>query len=355
MRMRPEMFAYLNDPQFVAHRMAQDVGKAISKMVRSGKGGYILVEAPPRHGKSMLISHKTPVWFLSLDPTKHVAVTTYEANFSASWGAKIRDDINDYGAQYGLEIRNDSRGKGDFKLTAGGSVFCTGIGGPLTGRGFHLLLIDDPVKNAEEAASPTIREKHWEWWQSTASTRLEPGAVVVFMLTRWNEDDLAGRVLKAAREDPSAPQWVHLRYPAICESEDDLLGREIGEPLWPQRYDIDKLLSIKARSGAYYWAAMFQQRPAPLEGGMFERSWFTAANQSGPAHMPRVRAWDLAGGAKRTNDYTAGVLLARSPTSPHHVRIEDINRFKGRPHDVEEEVMQTALEDGPSVDRKSVV
>ena len=350
-RMTPDIMAEQTG-NFVRHPMARHVGEQIAKHVDQGQltgnPWYLMLEAPPRHGKSYLVSQKTPPWFLQRWPGANVAIVTYESNFSASWGRKVRDEIEQYGKPYGLEVRSDSRSISDFHLTNGSNVFCTGIGGPLTGRGFQIIIIDDPIKNAEEAASQTIREKHWDWWQSTASTRLEPGGGVVLMMTRWNEDDLAGRLIKAGKDDPLAPQWERYRYPAIAEEDDDL-GRSPGEALWPERFDLKQLEGIKRRSGTYYWAAMFQQRPAPLEGGLFERRWFLEVEAPCQAHMPRVRAWDLAGSERKGADWSVGVLWCRSPTTPETVRLEDVHRFQGRPHDVDQEMLATAMEDGPSV------
>jgi predicted phage terminase large subunit-like protein len=134
-----------------------------------------------------------------------------------------------------------------------------------------LLVIDDPVKNQEEAASETIRQKHWEWWQATASTRLMPGGVAVLVMTRWNEDDLAGRLLS---EHPD--EWTVLNLPAVCEtdnntSELDVLGRRPGDALCRELYDEDALDRIRRQVGLYYWSAMYQQRPAPPEGFLFKR------------------------------------------------------------------------------------
>jgi hypothetical protein len=125
-----------------------------------------------------------------------------------------------------------------------------GVGGPITGRGAHLLVIDDPVKNDEEARSPTCRQKQWDWWQSVASTRLRPGGLIVIIQTRWHRDDLTGRILKHAKNN--GQRWRVVSLPALA-GEDDPLGRAPGEALWPEMYPRERLLRIRAGRTAYYW------------------------------------------------------------------------------------------------------
>lgn len=178
-----------------------------------------------------------------------------------------------------------------------------GVGGPITGRGADLLIVDDPVKNFEEAHSETLRERNWQWWTSTAYTRLEPNASAIIIQTRWHEADLTGRVL---RETPHE-NWQEIRFPAIAE-ETDSLGRNPGEALWPERYNEKRLAVIKQTLGSYQWSALYQQRPTPPEGEMFKRHWFPIG---APASIRarRVRAWDKAATAG-AGDYSAGVLMA---------------------------------------------
>ena len=137
---------------------------------------------------------------------------------------------------------------------------CAGLDGPITGKGADCLIIDDPVKNAEEARSPLIRDRNWRWWLTTARTRLEPGADVVVIQTRWHEDDLGGRLLKSKHE-----HFTILEMPALAVSG-DILGRQIGEPLWPARYGKENLETTRDVVGSYIWSALYQQRPLPENG-----------------------------------------------------------------------------------------
>ena len=150
-------------------------------------------------------------------------------------------------------------------------MVCAGVGGPITGRGADLLIIDDPVKSAEEADSETYRNRAWDWYRATAYTRLEPEGALLLIMTRWHEDDLAGRIL-ANQVDETVP-WEVISLPALADGE-DALGREAGQALWPERYDERALAEIRAQLGSYHFTALYQQRPAPPEGALFKEEWW---------------------------------------------------------------------------------
>jgi predicted phage terminase large subunit-like protein len=233
----------------------------------------ILISAPPRHGKSTVTSLYTPAWYLGTFPDRRVILASYEADFAASWGQKTRQLLEEHGSElYGVRVDDSSRAasRWDLHRQPGGMV-TAGVGGPITGRGAHLLVIDDPLKNAEQASSPTIRDKQWDWWLSTARTRLEPGGVVIVVMTRWHEGDLGGKLLQAAREggDPV----TEIRLPALAE-QNDRLGRKLGEALWPQRFSRTYLENTRESQGPYWFTSMYQGRPTPDEGGIFDRKDF---------------------------------------------------------------------------------
>lgn len=290
----------------------------------------LIVETPPRHGKSETISRRAPAWFLGTHPHKRVALTSYETRLARSWGRKARDMLKETGGDlYGVAVSDASKSAEEWDLdgTPGGMV-TAGVGGPLTGRGADLLIVDDYVKNAEEAASEVIRAKTWDWWQSTARTRIHPGGVAIVVATRWHDDDLIGRLLKQAHADPEADQWHRIRLPALAEA-DDPLGRQPGEALWADRYDVAELDRIRASVGAYYWSALFQQSPTPDEGGLFKRDTFRHWEPGGDGtvvlvdgdrrtvvgldHCRRFWVWDLAVSEKQTADYTVGLYVALTP------------------------------------------
>lgn len=237
------------------------IDRAITDTLTARTADILLLEAPPRHGKSELISRYLPVWYLGTHPRNNVILNSYEATFAKSWGRKARDLMIEVGpALFGLSVAKDNASADEWAIEHyGGTMRTAGIGGPITGKGAHLLIIDDPVKNAEEALSPTIRAKHWDWWNSTAKTRREPGCVTIVMATRWHEDDLTGRMIKSAEAGELTVRRLSL--PAIAEA-DDALGREPGEPLWPDRFSLDDLEQIRRSTDLYWWLAMYQQRPS---------------------------------------------------------------------------------------------
>lgn len=283
----------------------------------------LIIEVPPRHGKSELISRHTPAWFLGCFPHKRVLLATYEADFAAQWGRRNRDLLEEHGAGlYGIRVDGTSRAANRWDIEGHeGGMGTAGIGGPLTGKGADLLIIDDPVKNAEEAQSDTIRAKHWDWWQSTAATRLHPGAVVVILMTRWHEDDLAGRLLAQHEDDAdeAGEAWTEVRLPALAE-EHDPLGREIGEALWPDRFAASWLSRKRQEIGDYWFNALYQGRPAALEGAILKLAYWSyydprllealamGGDWRGPIFKRVWQSWDTALKEKTTSDYAVGQL-----------------------------------------------
>lgn len=213
---------------------------------------------PPRHGKSELVSKWLPAWFLSVFPQRRVILSSYEATFARSWGRKARQCFIDASALTGQLVSDEQTAAADWETTQGGGMVTAGVGGPITGRGADLLIIDDPIKNAEEALSETIRNAHWDWWQSTASTRIEPGGCAIVIATRWHPEDLTGRMLLSAEQGDM--QVRRLRLPALAEPGDPL-GRDEGEALWPARWPTAKLLERQRATDAYWWQALYQQSP----------------------------------------------------------------------------------------------
>lgn len=232
-----------------------------------------MVFMPPRHGKSTLLSQYFPAWFLGRWPDKRVILASYEADFASSWGRKARDVLEEFGPSvFGVELRGDSKAAGRWQLAGhAGEMISAGIGGPITGRGADCLIIDDPVKNSEEARSPTVREKHKDWYRSVATTRLEPGASEIIIQTRWHADDLGGWLEQKGKED--AQPWEVVRLPAIA-LENDQLGRRPGDALWPERYPIERLLEIQQATEAYWWGCLYQQEPGAEGGAEWPDTYF---------------------------------------------------------------------------------
>lgn len=299
------------------------IDRLIVEAVAGRAPSRLIIEVPPRHGKSELISRHTPAWFLGCFPHKRVLLATYESDFAAQWGRRNRDLLEEHGeGLYGIRVDQASRAANRWDLERNeGGMGTAGIGGPLTGKGADLLIIDDPVKNAEEAQSDTIRQKHWDWWQSTASTRLHPGAVVIILMTRWHEDDLAGRLLAQHEDDADdiGEPWTEVRLPALAE-EGDPLGRDIGEALWPERFDADWLTRKRYEIGDYWFNALYQGRPAALEGAILKLAYWSyydagmlealkmGGEWRGPIFKRIWQSWDTALKEKTTSDYAVGQL-----------------------------------------------
>jgi predicted phage terminase large subunit-like protein len=266
-----------------------------------------MVFMPPRHGKSELISKYFPAWYLGTFPNNHVILVSYEADFAASWGRKAREVLDELGNDFGVKVNQESSAAKHWEIEDhSGGMDAAGAYGPITGKGADVLVIDDPVKNAEEAYSPLQREKLWDWYQSTAFTRLEPNGAIILVMTRWHEDDLAGRLLKQ-----EAGQWEIVSLPALAEA-DDPLNRTEGDALWPERFPMEQLLEKKKSVGSYWWSAMYQQRPVPIEGGFFKNDWLQFFD---PEYVPGfeviVQSWDTAQTKSSTSDYVVGQVWGR--------------------------------------------
>lgn len=302
----------------------------------------LIISMPPRHGKSCLISQYLPAWFLGMWPDKRVILASYEATFAASWGRKSRDVLREFGYRlFGVNLRDDSAAATAWNLEGEtGGMVTAGVGGALTGHGAHLLVIDDPVKNWEEANSQLIRDRTWDWFRTVAMTRLETGGNIVVVMTRWHPDDLVGRLIKS-----DASKWDVVRIPALA-GEGDPLGRMEGEALWPKRYSADELGAIKNQIGEFFFDALYQQNPRNREVSLFQRGWFEVVDIA-PRCPVKVRYWDLAATTKKRSDWTVGALLGMSAEGMIYVL--DVKRFQAAPHQVEAVVGQTAKIDGIDV------
>jgi predicted phage terminase large subunit-like protein len=327
---------------------------AIGELRAQGYRGIIFTVGP-RHGKSFLTSQYTPAWFLGSFPHKSVGLASYEADFAATWGRRAREVLEEHGPQYfGVKVDPGSRASSYWRVRAManrevdanaidvGSMVTAGIGGPLTGRGIHCLIVDDPVKNAIEAHSKTKRESVWSWWTSTAATRLEPDGFAIIIMTRWHDDDLAGRLLR--RQDEDGWKWKYVNIPTLAV-EDDPLGRAPGEALWPARYPATELHAIRAGLGSYVWNSLYQGKPSGQTGGYFDADWLKVVDAPlDGAVKGAVRYWDLAG-TEQDGDYLAGVRMERMANDKYVVT--DVVRGQFSSAGVEASICDTAKLDGP--------
>ena len=262
-----------------------------------------MVNMPPRHGKSELASRRFPAWLLGISPAIELVVASYNADKAREFGYEVRDIVRstEYQALFpGVQLKDDAKAADRWNTNAGGSFRAVGIGTALTGRGADVLLIDDPIKDDEEADSELRRDRIWSWYSSVAYTRLSPGGRVVVIQTRWHEDDLTGRLL--SEQAKGGDQWEVLELPAILST---------GEALWPERYPLDYLNRIKRVTLPRHWAALYQQRPAPEEGAYYKRDWFRYYTDV-PKHLRIYGASDYAV-TDGDGDWTVHIVIGVDP------------------------------------------
>lgn len=262
--------------------------------VVAGRCPRLIISMPPQHGKSEFTSKYFPAWFLGKFPKKKVILASYEASYAQTWGKAAREVfMNHAPTVFGVNVDPSLRSGTYWRTKKGGYMWAVGVGGGITGKGAHVFLIDDPIKNDTEALSPTYRQKTWNWFQATAMTRIQPGGAMIVIMTRWHDDDLAGRLIQKSKAGEIDP-WEVIDFPALAKPG-DILGRKEGEALWPWRYDEKHLNSVRKTVGTFWWNALYQQSPVADEGGVFEYGWWQYFNeQSAPRHTYRVQSWDTA-------------------------------------------------------------
>ena len=341
----------ITDGRWIPARHLLHISTIIATAIAKGNARIILT-MPARHGKSEFLSVNTPIWFLEHWPHKFVMTISYGSELATDFSLKVRDTFQNEDLHHLLRtrIRKDKQRVDRFLTSvngrnAGGGLTAAGIGGPLSGRGADLMLIDDYIKNAEASLSETNRKSTWEWFKSTAYTRLEPGASLVILATRWGQRDLIGMCLSEMPQE----NWVVINLPALAEAN-DVLGRAEGEALWPERYSRERLLKIKEALGNYWWQAMYQQNPlASMGGADLGNKIKVIARDDLPeaTACKRVRAWDVAA-TEGGGDFTAGPLMLYDPATRHFI-IEDMKRFQKSPYNTEQMVINATQGDGHGV------
>lgn len=288
-RAHPTAFTALCKRGYQISRLHTQIGNVLRDAVRGttcpdvGCGclmDRILIEAPPRHGKSELASVHFPAWFLGNEPDRRIIGTAYGADLARDFGRRARNVIQStvYRSIFpGITVSQSSSAADEWSLDGyNGGYIAAGIGGPITGRGAHLLLIEDPVKNREDANSQIYRDKVWDWYTSTAYTRLEGRGLVIVIMTRWHEDDLVGRLL-AEQQAGTGDRWHRITFPSLDER---------GEALWPEKFDVKTLIQIRNVIGARDFAALHMQRPTAEDGAVFRREWMERRWTTLPTDLP---------------------------------------------------------------------
>ena len=292
--------------------------RALAKVLEKVEKGHIprlIVTLPPRHGKTELISRRFIPWLLGRDPYRNIIFATYNEPFSQDIGSDCRAIMQapSY-KQVFPKFRFRAGGLSREKLQSGvgGMAAFVGRGGSITGRGADILIIDDPIKDAEEAQSPTLRAKLWDWFTQVAMTRLMTKfACVVVVHTRWHEDDMIGRITDPSNPcyaEDEAAKWKIINLPAIAGDEDPL-GRKAGEALWPERFDLEFLNAAKQLDPKGF-SALYQQRPTPEDGDLFRADWLVTYEKSQlPQDLRIYAASDHAiGEDKSRNDATCMII-----------------------------------------------
>ena len=276
------------------HRKIAD---ALERVAR-GECKRLIIAMPPRHGKSMLASEYFPAWYLGQHPGRQIIHASYSQELVDGFGRKIRNQLKDdlYGSVFpGTKLSDDSQAVNKFNTEANGTYVAVGVGSSATGKGAHLMLIDDPIKDREEADSDLMRQKLKDWYTSVAYTRLMPGGAIVVIQTRWHEDDLAGWLIK----EHSHEDWEVLSLSAWDDDDNPTVA------LWPEAYPVETLRKIKETLPPRDWQALYMQRPRAGIGAEFRRSWvnhYTTVNSAGMFKMMLV---DPAGEKRKNNDFTA--------------------------------------------------
>ena len=300
------------NPDYAAGWVHKDICRRLEKFsqdVVEKKSPRLMLFMPPRHGKSTLASIAFPAWHLGRNPDHEFISCSYSGSLAMGFSRKVRQLLREptYKTAFKTRLDPDSQSAEAWLTSSGGGFVAAGVGGGITGKGAHVLVIDDPVKNREDAESQNNRDANWDWYTSTAYTRLAPGGGVLVILTRWHDDDLAGRLLKATAE--GGDDWEVVRYPAIAEEDEEFRGA--GEPLHPERYDHEALVRIQRAVGPRDWSALYQQNPVADDGDYFTRDMIQYYDPEDIDYnqMRFYAAWDLAIGKKDRNDYSVGMVI----------------------------------------------
>lgn len=374
-------------PQYNPGWLHHDIARRLEKFMRDveeRKSPRLMLLVPPRHGKSELASIRFPAFCLGHHPEWEIINCGYNTDLPMKFSRKVREICRDPGYKPLFEMAMDpeSQSAEAWLTTAGGGLTAAGVGGGITGKGAHILTIDDPIKNQEEADSIVVRDALWDWYWSTAYSRLAPGGGVLIIQTWWHDDDLAGRLQQKMRHEDDADQFVIIKYPALAEQweyrnkETDLIERYDapletdhvdlrmpqrtnntshiiqldetydllrmpGEALHPERYNEKMMNSMKANQPPRIWSALYQQNPVPDEGAYFRKDYFRFEPTAPEAYNRNIyQAWDFAIGEKQVNDFTVGVTMLQDENDFLHV--VDVVRFKGDSFTIVEEILNAA-------------
>ena len=283
---------------FIVGRHHKIIAEKLER-IASGELKRLIVNMPPRHSKSEFASYLMPSWFLGRNPKLKIIQATMNTELAVRFGRKVRDLIADpvYHEIFpDTDLKQDSQAAGRWETSAGGEYFAAGVGAAMTGRGADLLIIDDP-HSEQDALSASAYDNTYEWYTSGPRQRLQPGGSIIIVQTRWSKKDLTGRLLTAQSADMMADQWEVVEFPAIMPS---------GGPLWPEFWQKEELLKVKASLSLGKWNAQWQQNPTSEETAVIKREWW---NQWEEEEIPQldyiIQSYDTAYSKKETADFSA--------------------------------------------------
>jgi predicted phage terminase large subunit-like protein len=339
------------------HRLMNERALAIT----AGEIDRHMMLQPPQTGKSQFWSMWFPAWYLGMYPDRRVILGSYNSEYASEWGMKVRDILEEHGHDFfRVQVRPDLRAKDNWGLigpdgkVAAGGMRTMGMDSGITGKAADLFLIDDPVKGAEDALSPAIRQRVWDVYASCVDSRIQPDGAICLTMTPWHPDDLGGRLLMvesdrlkvlrlpALAEAPIDPEVRERRkgYDALVGAPDPM-GRPPGRALWPERFD-EAHYEHKRRLDPFWFDALYQCQPKPRDGGFFKLEWFAGKGQVYvPREARRVRAWDTASSYNK-GDWTVGVLLAENNGLFY---VEDVRRFRLGPDERDSMIRDVAASD----------
>jgi len=286
-------------PEFINGRHHRIMAEKFDRIAR-GELKRLIVNMPPRHTKSEFGSYLLPAWLMGRNPRLKIMQTTHTAELAFRFGRKVRNLMNsgEYKKVFeDVELRADSQAAGRWETSKGGEYFAAGVGGAVTGRGADLLIIDDP-HSEQDALSPTALEHAYEWYTSGPRQRLQPGGAIVIIMTRWAENDLTGKLVRQQARDVLADKWEIVEFPALMP--------ESNEPLWPEFWKKEDLLSVKGSLSVGKWEAQWQQNPTSEQSAILKRDWWQKWEKDDIPPLEYVmQSYDTAYSKRESADYSA--------------------------------------------------
>ena len=282
-------------PEFIEGSHHRHVAEKFNKLA-TGELKRLIINMPPRHTKSEFASYLLPSWMVGRNPKLKIIQVTHTGELAIRFGRKAKNliDSEEYSKIFQTRLQEDSQAAGRWETAQGGEYFAAGVGGAITGRGADLLIIDDP-HSEQDALSPTALENAYEWYTSGPRQRLQPGASIVLVMTRWSKKDLTGILLKNQKE-VKGDQWEVVEFPALMDHG----------PVWPEYWNADELEKVKTTLPVGKWNAQWMQNPTSEEGALIKREWWRTWDEDEPPPLHYViQSYDTAFMKKETADFSA--------------------------------------------------